>query len=459
MLSAGSKMKCDVTPCAGAARWLTNRTGASFRHCEIFRHAVIISLGMLSLLSGVPATWAQPSPAADSPRARPDRDSAPTPAATTETDLAHRAPWWFDDAYFAIADRALGVQDALDASIGDLSREIAVSVERRFALRLFAPSLPSEMTPAPQASALRIPHDKLWRPIAGAAALPGRVVLLVHGLDEPGSIWNDLAPALAGAGHVVIRFDYPNDQPIARSADLLEVALERLKARGVGHIDLVAHSMGGLVARDVLTRKQFYAGHTRRPADALRPTVDRFIMVGAPNYGAPMARLRFIAEIREQLMRWFDPGSDDPISALGFIADGAGQAGRDLAVGSDYLRGLNSRPLPAPVRITCIVGQIAPDDDDLLGDMLDTPIARRLFGERAARSARGLRALFNELGDGVVPVASARLAGVKDVVLVHAAHRTMLLTLGVERLLSPITGEPPAAPPAIAIILDRLKSE
>src|SRR5690606_22566445 len=61
-----------------------------------------------------------------------------------------------------------------------------------------------------------------WIPVADAAGpATDRVVLLVHGLDEPGDIWDDLTPALHEAGHTVVRFNYPNDQDPALSADAL----------------------------------------------------------------------------------------------------------------------------------------------------------------------------------------------------------------------------------------------
>jgi pimeloyl-ACP methyl ester carboxylesterase len=73
----------------------------------------------------------------------------------------------------------------------------------------------------------------------------GRVVLLVHGLDEPGSIWDELIPELHARGHAVARFDYPNDQPARASADLLLGELRQIRAQGITQIDIVAHSMGG----------------------------------------------------------------------------------------------------------------------------------------------------------------------------------------------------------------------
>ena len=46
-------------------------------------------------------------------------------------------------------------------------------------------------------------------------------VVLIHGLDEPGDIWDDLVPALHTAGFDVWEFRYPNDQGVDRSAEYL----------------------------------------------------------------------------------------------------------------------------------------------------------------------------------------------------------------------------------------------
>ena len=290
-----------------------------------------------------------------------------------------------------------------------------------------------------------------------AAPPPARIALLVHGLDEPGTIWDDLAPALDRAGLTVVRFDYPNDEHVERSARRLIAALKDLKSRGVGRVDIVAHSMGGLVSRDVLTRDDAYAGECDQPDVAELPDIHRLIMVGTPNYGSLMARLRPLAEIREQLVRWMHAGITKPGTLLGFLTDGAGEAEDDITIGSRFLNDLNARPMPRHVAITCIVGEMAPAQSNHLIDMLKTPRARRILGARAGRLARDLRAVMLELGDGVVSVSSAQLKGVTDIVRVHANHRTMLLTLDAERLLTPITGAPPADPPAIRVILDRLR--
>ncbi len=301
---------------------------------------------------------------------------------------------------------------------------------------------------------------------------PAHIVLLLHGLDEPGEIFNDLAPALAQAGYNVARFDYPNDQSPARSAELLGEALVALRATGTEHVDLIGHSMGGLVARDALTRDTIYnsqgdGGRADPRADpraahadsgtAPLPMVDRLILVGTPNRGSPWARLRAIGEIREQLVRFRESDSYDPRQLLAFLSDGLGDAGEDLLPGSAYLTRLNARPLPQGVEITTIVGEVAAAQGPELAWVHESRVLRKLLGDRRmAELVDAVDQVLTELGDGVVTARSARLAGVDDAPVVAASHRGMLLAISAEkRMREALTGED-QPPPAIEIILDRL---
>lgn len=296
--------------------------------------------------------------------------------------------------------------------------------------------------------------DHEWIPLGSAA--PARVVLLVHGLDEPGSIWDDLTPALRDAGHAVARFDYPNDQPIAESAALLGAALRDLRARGVRQVDVVGHSMGGLIARDVLTRPGLYAGKAAGHDDL--PDVPRLVTVGTPNAGSPWAKLRAVAEIREQVERFFSDPARDWRGLLGYLGDGMGEAGDDLLPGSAYLGDLNARALPRGVAITIIAGRMAPVQNEDLAWLADSWLLRQLVGrEDAEKVAQGIHDLSTQLGDGVVPVASTPLRGVDDVVLLEGAnHRTMLRASRLINGARGLVGEAPTSPEAIPVILDRL---
>lgn len=272
-------------------------------------------------------------------------------------------------------------------------------------------------------------------------AAPPRAVLLVHGLDDAGWRFNDLVPALRGAGHVVARFEYPNDGPIADAADSLAVELSVLRAAGVARLDLVTHSMGALVARDVLTRATYYAGDGSGGGGVRYPSVERLIMVAAPNHGSQAARLHGLAEFAEHMNR-AARGHDD---WLDFDRDGSGEAGVDLLPGSVFLSRLNARPLPAHVQITIIAGRISP-----IGGADVERLARlvqRLSGaEHAERVPEVLGAAVRGLGDGLVTIDSARLDGVDDFVIVGADHQSMIVNT--------FSGD--TVPPAIPIILDRL---
>jgi len=233
---------------------------------------------------------------------------------------------------------------------------------------------------------------------------PARPVLLVHGLDEPGDVWDDLAPRLERAGRPPLRFEYPNDQAAARSGDLLIDALGRLGAAGVDRLDIVAHSMGGLLSRDALTRPGIDRGGW--------PAIDALVMVATPHKGSAWAPLRAVAEIRDRGQR-FAEGSLTIDEAMQLAADGDGAAGRDLTPGSRYLAELNARPNPENVRLVCIVGRWMPAWADALGE--------------------------NTLGDGVVTVESATLEGADEVIEIRGNHRAMLRAM---RLLGDTTAVP-----------------
>ena len=234
-----------------------------------------------------------------------------------------------------------------------------------------------------------------------------RAVMLVHGLDDPGWLWRDMAPALWGQGHVVLRFEYPNDQAISDSTDMLAMELAMLHRKGVRHVDIVAHSMGGLVCRDVLTRRAYY--HSDGAGGDRLPRIGRLIMIGTPNHGAPIARLRGVSEFGELVSRWIS-GQGKWFDAL---ADGAGEAGRDLLPDSEFLRRLSGND-----------GSV---------------------GFNAA--SRALQAMVNGLGDGLVSTQSARLEGVDDFVIVRADHIRLIVNV------FPSNDVPPAMP----IVLKRLE--
>jgi pimeloyl-ACP methyl ester carboxylesterase len=300
--------------------------------------------------------------------------------------------------------------------------------------------------------------DTLAPASAAATPLPSRMVLLIHGLDEPGDIWNDLVPSLRTAKFDVARFDYPNDGPIAESAGRLTGWLRALRARGVMQVDLVCHSMGGLVARDALTRPGLYGG-TATGHDDL-PDVPRLIMVGTPNKGSAWAHVECLAECRDQFQRLLDSGKDaDAGNLVGWLVDGRGEAADDLLPNSAFLNELNARPMPVGVRMTSIVGRAVTPESVGVDELLSSRFVRALLSaEEIDRVRASIASASESLGDGPVGTASATL-GAGETVRIDAAHNSMLRRLTLPNMaLSAIKGEAPAEPPpAIPVVLEALQ--
>ena len=300
---------------------------------------------------------------------------------------------------------------------------------------------PAQMAPDDGWHGLRRRDPPAASPGAGSPVTPGTPpaarILLVHGLDEPGTIWDDLAPVLGAAGLEVWEFRYPNDQGIDRSADALASHWPDLPPGAP--VVLIGHSMGGLVARDFVSRWRHPVGEGAR-VDG--PAVAGVILVGTPNLGSEWARLRVWLELRDQ----FASAQGRRFSLFAALRDGTGEAKIDLRPGSDFLRALNARPWPAQVQTQAIEGRLL------------APAPTLAAGLEAAAAETGsaalqhrLRAWWNGLGaglgDGVVTLESARVPGGGAPVVVEAAHRALLLRL--------FPGDP--RPPAIEPILETLR--
>ena len=270
-------------------------------------------------------------------------------------------------------------------------------------------------------------------------------IVLIHGLDDPGKVWQDLAPALVKVGFNVWLMHYPNDQPIVESARLFFKKLHKLKQHGIDRISIVAHSMGGLVSREMLTRPEL--AYTASTTAGQVPAVISLIMVGTPNHGSQMARVRVFAEMRDQLARW----TKGDTNWLGSILDGAGEAKIDLLPGSRFLTELNARPHPAGVGMLIIAGVTSPwKKSDIHRWVSD---ARRKVPDEQQKwideLGQNMIALTHGLGDGLVTVESTRLAGVPHRT-VDGTHMSMIrnITMSSRRI-----------PPAVPIIVKHLKSQ
>jgi pimeloyl-ACP methyl ester carboxylesterase len=198
--------------------------------------------------------------------------------------------------------------DELRARVRELGREIAASVTDSADSAVYLRQL-IRGNRAPQAQARTGP---------GAGSPP---VLLIHGyLATRGSL-HLLARHLTDRGHIVI--SYPLGFPvnlgdIRDSAGLIARKVESIVAQtGVTEIDVVGHSLGGLVGLYYLKR---LGGRHR---------VRRLIMLGTPTQGTWSA-------------------------LLGLVTAPLGRASLQLLPGSPFLRELGEMPLPKGADVVSI---------------------------------------------------------------------------------------------------------
>jgi len=265
------------------------------------------------------------------------------------------------------------------------------------------------------------------------------LVVLIHGLDGNADCCRPMTRLLQQAGWQTAIFCYPADKHLSGNAQLLAEHLGALREVYPDlKIDLVTQSMGGLVARQYVEGPQYAGG------------VDRLILIAPPNAGSSWARFSWASKL---VAHWQRYHRDPQWSAAWMITEGLCQAGCDLKPGSRFLLELNSHPRRAGVKYTIIAGDL-PAGDRVGAELIEASARLacgrwpQTWGPRQlnATAQYWAEALREERGrgDGPVSLASAALAGVDDLVIVHADHLC---------LYESVDGRPPAAWP---IVQDRL---
>ena len=192
--------------------------------------------------------------------------------------------------------------------------------------------------------------------------MQGKAVILIHGILRSSKCMYALSKALRAEGYTVVPFDYPSTQvSVPESAEYLHRVISSLE--GIEHIDLVVHSMGGLVVRSYLSTHN-------------DPRLHRLTMLGVPNYGAEMADMLKRNVLFRTIM---------------------GPAGQQLISHPEGL--IAALPIPQ-LEFAVIAG--------------------------ARGTADGWNPLIPGDDDGTVTVASTRLAGAADFIAVPALHTFML---------------------------------
>ena len=268
-------------------------------------------------------------------------------------------------------------------------------------------------------------------------------VLLIHGLDDPGKVWRNLVPALLDEGVNLWQIRYPNDQPLMESSWFLSEQMPRLREWGVDEITIVAHSMGGLISREMLTNPEMAYAEEVRAGEV--PLVAGLVMLATPNQGSELARFRLFGEFRQQWIELLEGRGQ----LLGGILDGAGEAKLDLLPGSQFLTALNERPHPEGVRMLSIAGDVSPwAGMDFERPEDHSPGSPPAAGQQVLVDLGVLlKSMSDGSGDGLVSVRSTRLDGIPHRT-VRGTHLTVIrnVTKGSSRV-----------PPAIPLITEFLE--
>jgi len=111
-----------------------------------------------------------------------------------------------------------------------------------------------------------------WAPVTSAASAP-RTVLLVHGYQGSTASFDQMQAGLLALGIPSIEVVLPGQDNVANANAIKTL----ITSQGLGTVDIVAHSMGGLSGR-------WYAKQLGG-ATGTTPIVAHYISLGTPQYG------------------------------------------------------------------------------------------------------------------------------------------------------------------------------
>jgi hypothetical protein len=280
-----------------------------------------------------------------------------------------------------------GVQVGLRALEPFLGREPPESPERAALVAalngVMGDRLAADGNPLATPLSLRLRGGKPLDPTALPSGASGHILLLAHGLCMNDLQWrragHDHGEALAATlGCTPVYLRYNSGLHTWENGRALAEALESLVARWpvpVERLDLLGHSMGGLVLRSALQYGS-QAGH------AWRARVGHAVFLGTPHHGAPLERAGNWADVLIGSNPWSRPFArlaqlrSSGITDLRFgqVQEGDGQGRARFRAGRDARLAL---PLPGDVHCHAVAATLAgarsPRAQRMLGDGLVTP--------------------------------------------------------------------------------------
>lgn len=193
------------------------------------------------------------------------------------------------------------------------------------------------------------------------------LVVLLHGLWSSPKTWNGegVKRALEDSGFTVKTFDY-RDTNAAHFHDNAGLLLDDLNSElqairtnrvAIARVDLVCHSMGGVIARTMVSDLPGYYANTFG-----KGLIRRLVTLGTPHEGSPWANLLWTGHntrIIGSLLDRFFRSMGSHIHFCGPIDEGAIE---DLQIGSNALQNMGTTNVPS----FALIGDCNPDDNTMI---------------------------------------------------------------------------------------------
>ncbi len=253
------------------------------------------------------------------------------------------------------------------------------------------------------------------------APIKQNLIIAVHGFYSNRDRAGAMLAGPSDAGFPVGRFEYASNQPIEESAKLLSQSLREIAEKQPERdITLLTHSLGGVVARAVVEDPELNPGN-----------VTQLLMIAPPNHGSALASLGHEARPAAELEA---PEEQVAVRLSQKLLQAAiGPAAEQLQLDSRFLCELNARSRNAEIHYAIFLGDKAPLP---AGTAKMWSVAAeesdrewrwtRWVGDGVKRRLSDLAEIREGDGDGVVSLASGRLEGVTDVVVLHFHHNEPL---------------------------------
>ncbi len=202
--------------------------------------------------------------------------------------------------YRSVHDGTLLVGGGVDAVLARLepSENAAHETARREALLailngVLGDRLEADGNPLAVPMTLRVRGEALdWHALPPVPEATGKVAVLVHGLCLSDGHWQTGGPALdhgralEALGYTPLYLRYNSGLHVSQNGRALSALLERLVDRWpvpVDDLTMVAHSMGGLLARSA-------AHYAEQDARRWLGRLKHLVFLGTPHHGAPLER-------------------------------------------------------------------------------------------------------------------------------------------------------------------------